>query len=304
MHAVDSDILQQRAPLKFHSGAYDFQIARTGDKINYSMSDGKNSLSQALDWAFGFGDVGQTYVYEKDGTYYESRLSFFPSLQALDLTLGHNPPPPENLAAALGRPMAAPEARQCFGCHTTASNIAGRLEPSHLIPGVSCEACHGPGLRHALAMREGQQEFAGQTIFNPARLEPQEYLDFCGACHRTAADVAMADLKGRITVRFQPYRLEQSRCWGTDGDARLTCRTCHDPHQPLVKDAASYDGRCLACHPSSAAAVSGSAREDDHSPRACPVEKSNCASCHMPKVDLPGAHAHFTDHRIRIVKPE
>jgi hypothetical protein len=285
------------------------RIKRAGD-INYSVCDGMNSLSQTLDWAFGFGDVGQTYVYEKDGTYYESRLSFFPSLQALDLTLGHNAPPPDNLAAALGRPMAAQEARQCFGCHTTASNIAGRLEPSHLIPGVSCEACHGPGLRHALAMREGQQEFAAQTIFDPARLEPQEYLDFCGACHRTAADVAMADLKGRITVRFQPYRLEQSRCWGTDGDARLTCRACHDPHQPLVKETAAYDAQCLACHATSAASdvsevpASVSAATIMHSPRTCPVAKKDCASCHMPKVDLPGAHAQFTDHRIRIVKPE
>jgi hypothetical protein len=26
-------------------------------------------------------------------------------------------------------------------------------------------------------------------------------------------------------------------------------------------------------------------------------------SCHMPTVELPGAHFKFTDHRIRIVRP-
>jgi formate-dependent nitrite reductase cytochrome c552 subunit len=33
------------------------------------------------------------------------------------------------------------------------------------------------------------------------------------------------------------------------------------------------------------------------------VAKANCASCHMPKVNLPGGHMSFTDHEIRIVKP-
>jgi formate-dependent nitrite reductase cytochrome c552 subunit len=32
------------------------------------------------------------------------------------------------------------------------------------------------------------------------------------------------------------------------------------------------------------------------------VAKTNCVGCHMPKIDLPGAHAKFTDHQIRIVR--
>ena len=35
----------------------------------------------------------------------------------------------------------------------------------------------------------------------------------------------------------------------------------------------------------------------------CPVSTNKCASCHMPKVELAGMHAQFTDHWIRIVKP-
>jgi formate-dependent nitrite reductase cytochrome c552 subunit len=33
------------------------------------------------------------------------------------------------------------------------------------------------------------------------------------------------------------------------------------------------------------------------------VSKDKCVNCHMPKIELPGAHFKFSDHRIRIVKP-
>jgi formate-dependent nitrite reductase cytochrome c552 subunit len=32
------------------------------------------------------------------------------------------------------------------------------------------------------------------------------------------------------------------------------------------------------------------------------VAKANCVTCHMPKIELPGAHARFTDHQIRIAR--
>jgi hypothetical protein len=62
-------------------------------------------------------------------------------------------------------------------------------------------------------------------------------------------------------------------------------------------DAAFYDSKCLACH--GAAHTTATATPA----KVCPVAKADCASCHMPKVDLPGAHARFTDHMIRVVHP-
>ena len=50
--------------------------------------------------------------------------------------------------------------------------------------------------------------------------------------------------------------------------------------------------KCQACHGGGKAGA-----------KACPVSKSKCVSCHMPKIELPGAHYKFSDHRIRIVKP-
>jgi hypothetical protein len=98
-------------------------------------------------------------------------------------------------------------------------------------------------------------------------------------------------------VRFQPYRLENSRCWG-DGDARLTCAACHDPHKPLNHDPGAYDKKCLACHASSRSQKPS----QDHPGKACPAAAKNCVTCHMPQVQLPSMHSLFVDHRIRVAR--
>jgi hypothetical protein len=302
--AANAGILRQHTSLSFVSGPYTFKIAKTGNQPTYSVSDGAGSLSQPLDWAFGTGEVGQTYVFNRNGNFYESRVSFYPDLQALDLTLGHHAPAANDLAGALGRLMAGPEARLCFGCHSTASTTAGRFNVSGLIPGVTCEACHGPGARHVSAMQRKQIKLGAQAILNPARLNPVDAVDFCGACHRTTWDVALSNTAGVANVRFQPYRLEKSRCWGKGG-SRLTCMACHDPHQPLVRDPAAYDNQCLSCHVSSssmAAKNTAAKAAGDHPGKVCPVGTSKCVSCHMAKYEIPGSHAQFTDHWIRVVR--
>jgi hypothetical protein len=118
----------------------------------------------------------------------------------------------------------------------------------------------------------------------------EEAAELCGRCHRTWSQIALNGPRGVLNVRFQPYRLTNSKCWDT-ADARLACSACHDPHGPLETAASSYDGRCSACH---SAAL--------HT-KTCRVAKANCVTCHMPKIELPGAHASFTDHQIRIVRP-
>jgi len=295
--AGSASLLRKHDLLMFHSGTYEFQISAGGDGPVYSVSDGRNSLQQVLAWAFGTGEVGQTYVFQKEGKFYESRVSFYPGVQGLDLTLGHHAPTANDLAGALGRLMAGPEARLCFGCHTTASTTNGQFDATRLIPGVTCEACHGPGARHIIAMKQKQIEPGLQAILNPGKLGPVDSVDFCGACHRTAWDVALASPVGIANVRFQPYRLEKSRCWGK-GDARLTCVACHDPHQQLVRDPSAYDKQCLSCH------LSGSDAESTrgHPGKACPRSTSKCVTCHMAKYEIPGSHAQFTDHWIRIVR--
>jgi len=148
-------------------------------------------------------------------------------------------------------------------------------------------------------MKAGQIEQGVASIMNPGRLNPVDLMDFCGACHRSYMDVALTQTFGMLNLRFQPYRLERSKCWGK-GDARITCLACHDPHQARVRDLASYDEKCLSCHGSGPSPV----LSKDHPGKACVVSSNNCVSCHMPKYDMPGMHFKFTDHFIRIVRKD
>lgn len=295
--AKDSAVLRQHAAISRQMGAYTYTISSSGSGNNYSVSDGVDTISQPLRWAFGLGEKGQTYVYRRGQFYYESRMSFYQSLQTLDLTTGHSNVTPHNLEDALGRALDASTVTHCFACHTTASTTRAGFDPTRLTMGISCEACHGPGALHVELMDEGKTEAGRSAIFNPAGLSPVAVVDFCGACHRTLNDVYEMGATGVSNVRFQPYRLESSKCWG-DGDARLACTACHDPHQPVVRDEQSYDSKCLACHVTSRATKV----IRDRPGKACPVARKDCTTCHMPRVNVPSMHAPFVDHRIRVVR--
>jgi hypothetical protein len=95
---------------------------------------------------------------------------------------------------------------------------------------------------------------------------------------------------GLSNVRFQPYRIFNSKCYSDD--RRISCIACHNPHEPMKRELTFYDAKCAACH---------STKEPQA--KLCKVGKSDCVSCHMPKVELAGAHYKFADHRIRIVRP-
>ena len=299
--AADSTALSEHERLTYQAGQqagpYTFTISKNESARTYTVSDGANSISEPLGWAFGLGNKGQTYVFQRNGAFYESRMSFFKSLQSLDLTPGHSPKTPLTLDQALGQRLGPEAVRRCFGCHTTAATTRAGFNPSRLVLGVDCEACHGPGAKHSELMDDEKNTEGRQAIFDPGILGPVAQVDFCGACHRTSYDVFETRTKGVERVRFQPYRLEESRCWG-DGDKRLTCVACHDPHQPVNRDPASYDEKCLACHASSRSQK----RSLSHPGKACPVAAKNCVTCHMPQVQLRSMHAPFTDHRIRIAR--
>lgn len=294
--AAQSDLLANRLPLQFHEGAFSTSVTAGPQAVDFSTTDGVNTTLLPAVWAFGSKN-GQTYILEKNGVYFESRLSFFAKTEALDITPGQSPEAPNDLETALGRKMDIERARSCFGCHTTAAVTSKVFEPEKASAGVTCEVCHGPGAAHVASMTSNDPEQA-TAILNPAHLSPIDSVDFCGACHSTWADAMEArGAPGPGMIRFQPYRLEQSRCWGSKGDARITCIACHDPHQPLVQEPAAYDSKCLACH-----AVRSGSRKPTAAKTVCKAAVSNCVSCHMPKYELPQTHTVFTDHAIGVVR--
>lgn len=304
--AQTSEILRSHTRLNFRIGPYSYQIIRQGDQSIYTVTDGVNTFSEPILYSFGQGKAGQTYVFQHNGTFYESRVSYYRDTQNLDWTLGYPHDVPPSLDVAPGRALSVDETRSCFICHSTAATKGQQLQLDHLIPGVSCEACHGPGADHITAMEA--KDFKNKHIFNPGKMEADEMSqEFCGSCHRSAETVAEnKTLQGINSVRFQPYRLFTSSRHDTF-DTRLSCVACHDPHDNPKHDDAFYDAKCLVCHHSNESLKSEQVAKAEtaagQTDKACPVARKDCVSCHMPKVEIPGSHFQFTDHRIRIAKP-
>jgi hypothetical protein len=298
--ASQSAALHSHSHLTFDVGKYHYLIQTTAKGSMYSVTTGTEMQADPLLWAFGRPRVGQSYLFKKpDGKFYEARVTYFPGLKNLQFTPSRALASPKDLDEAMDRQVPPAEVQRCFACHTTASTIGDRLDEEHLIPGVTCEACHGPGAKHVANMKDlmaGKLDARQGDIYNSAHLSPNDAVDFCGACHGTWWDVKISGTHGPSTTRSAPYRLVTSKCWGTKGDARLVCTACHDPHVQLQTQASAYDHACLRCHLSSASA----APVADHPGKACPVGVKNCSSCHMPKVNVPEMQDDFTDHRIRI----
>jgi len=304
MPAADAEVLHGRTDLAFRNGKYLYQIKAKDAATQLIVTDGERTIAADLVWAFGTGKLGQSYLFLQDGAYRESRVTYFSSLRNLHFTPTRALLSPRDLAEATSRPVDNSELLRCFSCHSLGANVGGQLDTSKATMGVTCETCHGPGLKHVQAMEASQlqqgigDEEGRQLIFNPGSLSPGDSVDFCGSCHGTWWDVKLTHMVGIANVRAQAYRLLSSRCWG-NGDARLTCIACHNPHEPLSKEASSYDSKCLACH-----VASPTAKPDkDHPGAGCPVATKDCIICHMPKIEIPDMHTAFADHFIRVVRP-
>jgi Cytochrome c554 and c-prime len=296
--APDCKIFATRPRLTFRNGSYTYTLSRQMKGIVYTVNDGTTSISKPILYCFGQGNVGQTYLFRHNDTFYETRVSYFQKIRRLDFTIGHRTSVPTSLDDALGRAIGAEEAKQCFGCHTTGAVNGLELKLEGLRSGVGCEACHGPGEKHIAAIKT--RNFDGQHIFNPATLSAHDLTQsFCATCHTSFEQaMLMPGQSGINNVRFQPYRIFNSRGHNSN-DPRIACRGCHDPHEHLQKEANYYDSKCLACHLTKPTEAKTAARNAS----ACPVSTKECVTCHMPKVELTGMHADFTDHWIRIAKP-
>jgi hypothetical protein len=290
--ARDSAILRANPRLAVRLGDYSYGSVRSGDEPILTVTDGKEALRVPIAWAFGQGAVGQTFVFRLEDRWYESRVSYFSGLSGLDLTLGMENIAPHNLLEAAGRLVGPAEVGQCFDCHATNVVKSPMPDLAAMTAGVQCGRCHVKSDAHLEAVRA---RGLGTAMRKLGALSAEEMSDFCGQCHRTWSQVAVRGPHGIENVRFQPYRLANSKCYDA-ADRRIRCTACHDPHRELETAPAAYDAKCAACH-------SLAARRNGASTRLCRVGVRECVKCHMPKVDLPGAHRTFTDHWIRIAKP-
>ncbi|MBI2687680.1 MAG: hypothetical protein HYX27_15320 [Acidobacteria bacterium] len=249
------------------------------DGLTVRIDDGTEVLAIPMEWAFGSGHQAVTFVSRgNERLYIEHYLTYYPLLGKFGPTPGQGNIDPQNLAEAAGLlyPASDPQTgiAGCFECHSTGGLQA--LEPAE--NGVRCEACHGPGAAHAVSGGKA-------AIVNPKRFTAVDLNRFCGRCHRPpASDPAKVDWSFAWNVRHQPVYLSQSACF-VKSQGKLSCLTCHSPHEPLETRAESYDARCKACH--------------DRSQRTSSCAQRDCAGCHMPRVS-PEPPLRFTNHWIGV----
>ena len=260
------------------SPAFDFRFILEPRGLLLRVASADQAVVLPVEWAFGAGDQAVTFVSRAGpGQYLEFYFSYFSSTGAMGITPGQEGIEVRRLADAAGFVHRDLDALQCFQCHSTGPvDISGGAFHPHET-GVRCEACHGPGGEH--------QRAAGKApIRNPRQLSAVALNDLCGKCHRLPpAAGASFDWNNPWNVRFEPAYLSQSACFRKSKD-RLTCLSCHSPHDPLRRDdPASYNRVCAGCH---TAAHTDSARTD-------------CIDCHMPRVS-PRAPLRFTNHWIGV----
>jgi Cytochrome c554 and c-prime len=287
-------VLKAHPTLTGKKGIYTYTIETHGDKTMYSVSDGVSTVSYPVTW--GFGAANQTWVYERNGRYYESLMSYYTLINGLGTTTGDEGLTPHTVEEAAGRLLPHGDIVDCLGCHSTGSSSNGKFTPAALHPGVQCEQCHQGTAAHLADELKGKQDLIPADL---SAMSAEETSAFCGRCHRTWEKVMRLRTKGEVNSRFPAFRIANSRCF--DGtDPRISCVACHDVHKPLEQSESFYDSKCLACHTTT---VKAGALAPPPDAKICPVAKSKCASCHMPKVTLPSGFLVFTDHQIRVVKP-
>jgi predicted CXXCH cytochrome family protein len=258
-----------------------------------------------LEYFIGSGHRGRTYLFEKQGFWFESPVNWYGKQRVWDMN-------PKSLDVQ-EMPLTLKIDSSCLHCHASAVQPVLPDASNHfaaqpfLHGGITCESCHGSSSAHLAS--------AGtMPILNPAKLSPSRRDSICLQCHlegeiavnrpgRSLAEFVpggdLADYVTRFVHALEPganrratsqwEALLQSECKQESGD-RLTCITCHDPHTSPApaQRIAYYRERCLTCHrePSFVSA---------HHPH-----EPDCTSCHMPREQTRDvAHEQLTDHRIQ-----
>jgi tetratricopeptide (TPR) repeat protein len=275
------------------------RFGRSDKEVEAEAHVDDRRFAAIVEYALGSNHQGRSFVgVDAAGQARELRISQYPAPPEWDLTSDH-PTEPPGLDGYLGRPIPSDAVRLCLHCHSTnfraIQQPAGRPEAGD--HGIGCERCHGPGGHHLQAV---ETHFPDLAIAQPRLAEASDVVALCAQCHKASKSVSSGS-----DIRFQAPTLARSRCYTESGS--LSCVTCHNPHRDASRGPADYETVCLQCH---SASDSKSGPANGHrSPvkmwPPCPINsKRDCLICHMPRVADAIPRTVFTDHDIRVRRPE
>jgi hypothetical protein len=244
--------------------------------------------AERIDLVTGSGVRGQTYLYWQGDRLFELPVSYWS-----DGRRWINSPGYIDGTADFSRPVNP----ACMECHATyiralsTDPATNRYDRKSLIPGISCESCHGPGSNHIRQELRHETKATEPLILNPARFSRDLQVDLCAECHngiqREALAPAFSYIPGRPLNEYfkqlpasdaehpdvhgnQVGLLQRSKCYRSS--ERMNCSTCHDVHatgQPLE----SYSLKCLTCHNWQGCGMSRKMGDEI---------MNKCIDCHMP----------------------
>ncbi len=274
-----------------------YQDTRRDQQFEFAQKNGQfwvRDTSHAAEkslpvtWLLGSGHHAQTpiAVDEVSQRGVELRWSYFPQDNRVGLTPDHERF--DDFAAdtieCFGRPMTDSDLRACLGCHSTSMPPPELpLINSMIVANVGCERCHGPRKKHVELAHLGRAEEVKPLLQYETAVQ---YMAACANCHRDASAIT-PDMTPEELARFQPYGIQRSKCYLNSPD-KLTCSTCHDPHDTVSHDRSRSIAQCNQCH------ENGTLSTPSHQPG------GDCIECHMPLMPWKAGIA-FHDHRIRIL---
>jgi tetratricopeptide (TPR) repeat protein len=293
-----------------------YQLDRQGREMN--------SFEQQVHFVIGSGNHARTFLHQSaNGEITELPLSWYADGPKWGMSPGFDKPRHFDFSRRIDHGCMF-----CHNAYPAVDPAVARFGfaasfPSSLPNGIDCQRCHGPAAEHVALAGSGKAAPAAvrDAVVNPARLAPELQMDLCMQCHLeiTSAPLPQGTRRfGRDVYSYRPgeplgdymvyfdhapgtghddkfeivgaaYRLRQSACF-VKSSGRLTCVTCHNPHDVKrgMEAVAHNRQRCVSCH--------------EHLPHASHPDPqgSDCAACHMPKRRTEDAvHVVMTDHFIQ-----
>jgi predicted CXXCH cytochrome family protein len=226
---------------------------------------------------------------------------------------------------------------QCAECHST--RLRKNYNPQSKSYGttwseidVSCEACHGPGVKHVALARSGELAAAANGGFpmslaerggwawpegeaNARRLMPlphSQQVETCGRCHARRGSLGeyrfgedLSDTHRPALLRDPLYHadgqiLDEVYVYGSFLQSKMyaagvVCSNCHEPHSNALR--APGDGVCAQCHKPAVYAAESHHHHPQESAGAA------CVNCHMPASTYMVVDPR-RDHSMRVPRPD